>query len=102
MRQPMSSSELAYMPAVEALARFRDRSLSPVDLTEAVLARAEATEPRINALPLRYPEAARMAAREAEARYMGKGPEPGPLRGSVSRSRIPPTSPANRHLPGLC
>jgi Asp-tRNA(Asn)/Glu-tRNA(Gln) amidotransferase A subunit family amidase len=81
MRQPMSSSELAYMPAVEALARFRDRSLSPMDLTEAVLARAEATEPRINALPLRYPEAARMAAREAEARYMGKGPEPGPLEG---------------------
>lgn len=78
---PMPGPDLAYLPAAEALARFRDRSLSPVELTQAILARAEETEPRINALPLRYPEAALDAARRAEARYMGRGEAPRPLEG---------------------
>ncbi|MBV7393231.1 amidase [Mameliella sediminis] len=77
----MSLSDLAEISAVEALARFRDRSLSPVELTKAVLARAEATEPAINALPLRYPEAALAAAQEAEARYLGRAAAPRALDG---------------------
>ena len=31
----MLDDDLCYMPATEALARFRDRSLSPVELTES-------------------------------------------------------------------
>lgn len=41
----MSSLDLCYLSATEALARFRDRSLSPVELMSALIARAEAVEP---------------------------------------------------------
>ncbi|MFY0312159.1 amidase [Leisingera sp. D0M16] len=74
-------SGLAYLGAAEALAAFRKKALSPVELTEAVIARAEATEPAVNALTYRFFEAAREAAGEAEARYMGRGPTPRPLEG---------------------
>ena len=39
-------TDLAYMPATEAIAQFKARTLSPVELMEAVIARAEAVEPR--------------------------------------------------------
>ena len=73
--------DLFAISATEALARFRDRSLSPVELALAVIARAEATEPAINALTYRHFDAALDAARLAEARYMGRGPGPRPLEG---------------------
>lgn len=37
-------TELAHLPATEALRRFRDRSLSPVGLMTAVLARPKPFE----------------------------------------------------------
>ncbi len=74
-------SDLAYLTATEARDAFRARTLSPVELTEAVIARAEATEPHINALTYRYFERAMSEARQAEARFMGKGPDPRPLEG---------------------
>jgi len=43
------SDDLCYMPATEMLARFRDRSLSPVEVTTAILNRIEAVDPAINA-----------------------------------------------------
>ena len=73
-------NDLHYLSATEALARFRDRSLSPVELLDAVVARAEAVEPTVNALCHERFEAARDEAREAEARYMGRG-EPRALEG---------------------
>lgn len=75
------TTELAYLPATEALRRFRDRTLSPVELMGAVIARAEAAEPTVNALAERTFEAAMDAARAAEARYAGKGEPPRPLEG---------------------
>ncbi|MEU1229582.1 amidase [Streptomyces sp. NPDC005828] len=75
------TTELAYLPATEALRRFRDRTLSPVDLMAAVIARAEAAEPTVNALAERTFDEAMAAAREAEARYAGKGEPPRPLEG---------------------
>jgi amidase len=36
----MSDQDLCYMSAHEALRRFRDKSLSPVELMSAVIARA--------------------------------------------------------------
>ncbi|MGV9264071.1 amidase [Kitasatospora sp. NPDC003701] len=75
------STELAHLPATEALRRFRDRSLSPVELMTAVIERAEAVEPSVNALAERTFEEALAAARTAEARYGGKGEPPRPLEG---------------------
>jgi Asp-tRNA(Asn)/Glu-tRNA(Gln) amidotransferase A subunit family amidase len=63
------SDDLHYLSATEALARFRDRTLSPVELLDAVIARAEEVEPTVNALCHERFEAARAEARAAEARY---------------------------------
>lgn len=75
------TDNLAYLPASEALARFRSRELSPVELMEAVIARAEEVEPTVNAFAQTYFDEALAAAREAEARYGGKGEAPRPLEG---------------------
>ena len=45
----MSDHELCYLPATEAIARFKARTLSPVELMAAVIDRAEAVNPTINA-----------------------------------------------------
>lgn len=74
-------TDLAHLSATEALRRFRDRSLSPVELMTAVIARAEAVEPKINALAEQIFEEALAAAREAEARHGGKGEAPRALEG---------------------
>jgi Asp-tRNA(Asn)/Glu-tRNA(Gln) amidotransferase A subunit family amidase len=42
-------SDLHYLSATDALAKFRGKELSPVELLQAVIARAEAVEPVINA-----------------------------------------------------
>src|SRR3982750_1887557 len=77
---PGVGDELHYLPASEALAHFRARDLSPVELLDAVIARADAVEPTVNALCHERFEAAREEARAAEARYMGGG-EPRALEG---------------------
>ncbi|MDJ0608429.1 MAG: amidase [Kiloniellales bacterium] len=66
----MTDLELCYLPATEAIARFKARSLSPVELMRAVIGRAEAVEPEINALTYTFFEQALEQARKAEARYM--------------------------------
>jgi aspartyl-tRNA(Asn)/glutamyl-tRNA(Gln) amidotransferase subunit A len=73
--------DLAYLPATEALARFRDRSLSPVELAQALIDRAEQVEPTVNALCVRYFDQALAQAKQAEARYAGHGEPPRPLEG---------------------
>lgn len=73
--------DLCYLPATEALAKFRRRELSPVELMEATLARAEEVEPVVNAFTWQFAEEAMAEAREAEGRYLGRGPAPGPLAG---------------------
>jgi Asp-tRNA(Asn)/Glu-tRNA(Gln) amidotransferase A subunit family amidase len=66
----MSDSDLSYMGAAEALAAFKSRKLSPVELMRAVIARAEAVEPKINAFPMKHYERALDEAKKSEARYM--------------------------------
>ncbi len=73
--------DLAYLSAVEAIRLFRARELSPVELMEAVIKRAEAVEPSINAFADTFFDDAFTAARRAEARYAGRGPRPRPLEG---------------------
>jgi amidase len=75
------SEPLHYMAATEALAAFRARELSPVELLDAVIARAEAVEPTVNALCHTYFDEARDQARAAEARYAGRGEPPRALEG---------------------
>lgn len=73
--------DLVYLPAVEVLRLYRSRQLSPVELLTAVIQRAEAVEPRINAFAERLFEAALEQARAAEARYAGCGAPPRALEG---------------------
>jgi len=58
------------LTAVELLARFRDRSLSPVEATRAVLDRIAAWEPHLHATYALDPEAALAAARVSESRWL--------------------------------
>ena len=73
--------DLIYLSATEALQLFRSCELSPVELLAALIERAEAVEPRINAFAERMFEDAMQQARAAEARYCGCGAPPRPLEG---------------------
>lgn len=63
------TDRLCYLSATEAVTRFRAGEVSPVELVQAVIERAEEVEPTINAFAETFPDAALAAAREAEARY---------------------------------
>ena len=58
------------LTAVEARRLIGTKRLSPVELTESCIARIEAIDPAVNALPARDFEGAREAARMAEAAVM--------------------------------
>lgn len=60
------SNDLCFMPATELLARYRDRSLSPVDVTTAILAQIEAVDPAINAYVTITGDLAMEQAKQAE------------------------------------
>jgi aspartyl-tRNA(Asn)/glutamyl-tRNA(Gln) amidotransferase subunit A len=62
-------ADLADLSAVELLARYRARSLSPVEVLDAVASRIAACEPKLQALYLYRPEAAREAALQSERRW---------------------------------
>lgn len=63
------SPDLAYLGAVEALAAFSARALSPVELLEALIERAAAVEPEVNAFAETLFDEARAEARRAERRW---------------------------------
>lgn len=69
------SDDLCYLTATEALARFADRSLSPVELLQAQIARAEATHDTINAFTYTYFDEALEAARASETRWNKGAPQ---------------------------
>ncbi len=75
------NDDLHYLSATEALRSFRARELSPVELVQAVIDRAEKVEPTINAFAATLYEQAVAQARDAESRYAGKGQPPRPLEG---------------------
>src|SRR5271170_2385877 len=76
----MSDDELCFLPATELARRIATRDLSPVEVVDAVLTRAEAVEPALNLFALPLFDAARAAARVAEAAVMAGAPL-GPLHG---------------------
>jgi amidase len=75
------ANDLHYLGATRALALFRERKLSPVELMRAVIERAEVVEPRINAFSETFFERALEQAARAEARYAHGGRRARPLEG---------------------
>ncbi|MES2103530.1 MAG: amidase [Pseudomonadota bacterium] len=75
------SEELCYLPVTEVLRLFRSRDLSPLELLDAYLDRADRLEPVLNAFSAQRREAARVAAREAESAYGSRGASLRPLEG---------------------
>ncbi|MCB4823287.1 amidase family protein [Roseicella aerolata] len=76
----MQTTDLATASATELAALVRAKRASPVEVTEAVLARIAACEPKLNAFVVLDEARARAAARAAEAALM-RGEAPGPLHG---------------------
>ena len=74
---------LCYMTGTEAIAAFKSKKLSPVELMKAVIARCEAVNPKLNAITYDFYDRALAQARQAEKQYMkkGAGPRPRPLEG---------------------
>jgi aspartyl-tRNA(Asn)/glutamyl-tRNA(Gln) amidotransferase subunit A len=62
-------SELADFSAVSLVEAYRSKKLSPVEVTEAVITRIDASEPKLNALWAYDPAEARKAAKASEERW---------------------------------
>ena len=73
-------SDLAYLTIAEASALIRDKKLSPVEWTQALIARIERHDGRLNAFLRFMPEIALSDARRAEAE-ISAGNWRGPLHG---------------------
>lgn len=71
-----AADDLCYLSATDALAQFRAGSLSPVELTRAVIARSQAVNPKINAYTYTFFDRALEAAKAAEARYRAGSSRP--------------------------
>ena len=65
----MSDNELIYLNGFEALTAFKNKSISPVELMQAMIARSESIEPYINAFTDSYFDQAIEQAKLAEKRY---------------------------------
>ena len=72
----MSAEALCYLDAAEAIRRFREGSLSPVELMLALIERSERLEPSVNAFTETWFDEALEQARAAEARYRGGNARP--------------------------
>ncbi|ADJ41898.1 aspartyl-tRNA(Asn)/glutamyl-tRNA (Gln) amidotransferase subunit A [Amycolatopsis mediterranei S699] len=73
-------TELPDLTAVELVAQYRAKTLSPVEVTEAVLTRIEEREPELHALYAYDPSGARDDAKASEARWASNEPL-GPIDG---------------------
>ncbi|MBB3643519.1 aspartyl-tRNA(Asn)/glutamyl-tRNA(Gln) amidotransferase subunit A [Variovorax paradoxus] len=81
MSEAMSDAALlSSLSAQELSAAYRDRKLSPVEVTQDVIAQVERWEPHLQATWLFRPEAALEQARASEARWL-RGDARGPLDG---------------------
>ncbi len=76
----MHSDTLAFLPATDLAEAIRKKRVSPVEAVEAVLARIELVNPRLNAYCAVTADAARAEARAAEAAVL-RGERLGPLHG---------------------
>ena len=76
----MDARDLCFTPAIDLAALIRARAVSPVEATEAVLARIARRNPELNAYCTVMADEALAAAREAEGAVM-RGAALGPLHG---------------------
>ena len=76
----MAADELCWLSALELAASIREKKVSPVEVVDAVIARLERVNPKLNALCTVTAEEARDAAQAAEVSVM-IGEELGPLHG---------------------
>lgn len=74
-------SDICYLTATEAVAAFKAKTLSPVELMQAVIARCEAVNPQVNAITYDFYERALKQARAAEKVYTRRGGKPRALEG---------------------
>ena len=77
----MSIDDLCYMSAYEALKRFRNLSLSPVELLDAILKKANSVADTVNPFADCYFEEARENAKKSETLYAQRIADIGPLEG---------------------
>lgn len=75
-----SEVDLCYLTATEAIAAFKAKKISPVEILEAQIKRIDAINGQLNALTYKFFERALVQAREAEALYV-KGAPTRPLEG---------------------
>ena len=66
--------DLAMLTATDLVAHYRRKTLSPVEVTEAVLARVDRCEPELNAFCVLDGDFALAAARDSEARWQSGTP----------------------------
>lgn len=91
----MSAAELASLPATELVHRYAERSLSPVEVHDAVQDVVDAREPVLNAFWVRDAEASRAQAKASEARWAAGEPlgpidgVPVTLKENVARLGVP-------------
>ncbi|MDP9373256.1 MAG: amidase [Chloroflexota bacterium] len=76
----MDATDLCFTPATELAGLIRRKEVSPVEVTDAVLARIERLNPLVNAYCTLVATQARADARAAEEAVM-RGDDPGPLHG---------------------
>lgn len=81
MSEQHQSEQLCQLSASKALQLFRSRDLSPVELLQACLDRADRLEPSINAFSAERRAAALAAARASEHCYGSRSATPRPLEG---------------------
>jgi Asp-tRNA(Asn)/Glu-tRNA(Gln) amidotransferase A subunit family amidase len=65
----LAIDELHYLTAIDALERFRSSKLSPVELLDAIIQRANQIDETVNPFADKYFEEARIRAKESELRY---------------------------------
>ncbi len=76
----MNKTDMGFMPATEMIAAIKKKTLSPREIVEALLARVEKINPKVNAYCTVVPEMALEAAKKAEAEIR-QGGKLGPLHG---------------------
>ena len=76
----MNDVDICYLPAVELADAIRSKTVSPVEVTSAVVAHIEALEPKLNAFATFTPERALDGAKAAEQAVVD-GESLGPLHG---------------------
>ena len=72
----MTDENLCYLSARDAIDAFKSKQLSPVELMQAVIDRAQRVNPTINAFTYQFFDRALAAAKVAETRYLKGRPRP--------------------------